>query len=78
VAYLGFTQIRHLRMFAISPIGLDAFGVGQGDLAHAKHSNVLEILRDCPDDMRSDDDPLAKYPLEDNGTRAWRVALIVA
>jgi hypothetical protein len=48
-AYLGFTQIQHLRMFAISPIVLDAFVEGHGDLTPAKHSKVLEILRDCRD-----------------------------
>jgi hypothetical protein len=48
-AYLGFTQIQHLCMFAISPIVLDAFVEGHGDLTPAKHSKVLEILRDCRD-----------------------------
>jgi hypothetical protein len=77
-AYLGFTQTQHLRMFAISPIVLDAFVKGHGDLNHAKQSKVLELLRDCPDAMASEEEPHTKYPWSEKGFAIWRVALIVA
>lgn len=77
-AYLNYTILSEFRKFAISPIVLKWFHkLGEDRTASRLHS-VLELFRDCPDAMQSDEDPSIKYPRNHTGKTDFRVALIVS
>jgi hypothetical protein len=64
-AYLGFHHIQDLRKFAITPMVLRAYLKGQGDFITVKQERILEVLRDCPSETASEEDPFVKYPAHD-------------
>jgi hypothetical protein len=79
-AYLGFHHIQDLRKFALTSMVIRAYLKGQEDFIAIKQERILEVLRDCPIETASEEDPLIKYPAhdKDKDMSMLRGALIVA
>lgn len=77
-AYLGYGFIDEFRRFAISPLVLSHYSKLGSEGRTVRQESVLEVLRDCAEEMETDQDPDAAYPPSHSGKAAFRVALIVA
>jgi hypothetical protein len=76
-AYCNFTNIFELRRFAVSPYTLRFYN-NLATTGKSKRTTVLELLRDCEQELLSDKDPISLYPDEADSSHAdqrWALSI---
>lgn len=70
-SYLGYQDVAHLRRFAISPYCLWFYNLVQSDRAAVRRFKILNTIRDCANELMTDDNPNDVYP-ERDGTEGYK------
>lgn len=77
-AYLGYSRLDEFHRFAMSPVVLESVArISNHDSTKSSLPAILELIRDEPELLESDEDPPVKYPIEHTGSLNSRLALYV-